>query len=432
MSCQGYFGCDGSVLALYNSVAKMRHWLSNWHLDFSEDAVYVGIGEWNSKGETGMLKPVIVGIVVAISSQILPCGAETFNLSMTDASFNSSPEADHLEISDNEDLVYLDGILRSIFPNGHENLWTEKKAIEILRYTSSALELRSNGGSATKILKEGYAICGGLSHVFRILCRRAGIPARYVGAFNLRPLMGSHAISEVYYAGRWHLLDPTFGLFFYSHDEYETEEGMIASFHDLTIGHEDWSVFKVVDEPWVGIYDAEIRSYDVQPAGPDYLREVYKQSIEELYRKYVEETFPVAYGSGDRISFPVDADLRNNLVVSIGEVDGSSRDVVMQGLNGSVYAGSHYLGGSFPPGFHTWTVKSAKGTRLELTYYSVADEAPNLVFQALKGVRLIRAENRGRPVGFVLLVIDTDPVFSVYCPTGTFVVDAMKLERIDQ
>ena len=48
-----------------------------------------------------------------------------------------------------------------------------------------------------------------------------GLPSRYIGAFNLRPIMGSHAISEVYYGGKWHLLDPTFGIFFYSKTQYD-------------------------------------------------------------------------------------------------------------------------------------------------------------------------------------------------------------------
>ena len=358
-------------------------------------------------------------------------GPEPFNLMITDAPYRAPAGTVDLEIPDDEEHAFLEGIIEDIFPRGHKGFFTEEKAIEILRYTSSALELKNNGGSATKILREGYAICGGLSHVFRILCRKVGIPSRYVGAFYLRPLMGSHAISEVYYGGRWHLLDPTFGLFFYSKDRYD-KKGRIASFHDLTIDHHSWHAFKVVDKPWSGTYNEQTRSYGIMPAEPDYLAEVYNSSIIELYRKYVETTFPVAYGSNDRVSFPVDADVREGGDFRVGELDGESRDVVMQALNGSTYVGSHYVGGSFPPGFHTWSIKAAVGTRLTLSYFAVGEGSPKLTMQPLKGVRSNGADYTEMGTTFGLLVIDDEAIVSIHCPTGTFIVDAMKLEKASE
>ena len=72
--------------------------------------------------------------------------------------------------------------------------------------------------------------------------------------------------------------------------------------------------------------------------------------ILDLYRKYAAETFPIAFGHRDPVSYPVDADLREQVEMWVGEVDENSRDVLTKVSNGSVYVGSHYLGGSYPPG----------------------------------------------------------------------------------
>jgi hypothetical protein len=371
----------------------------------------------------------ILGLIFMLWST--QSGAGSYTMSISDASHEARVSEDDLAIPQNEDQAFLNGVVQEIFPGGVEGISTEERAIEILKYTSSALELKNNGGSATKILREGYAICGGLSHVFRILCRKVGIPSRYVGAFYLRPLMGSHAISEVFYGGKWHLLDPTFGMFFYSNDEYD-RKGVIASFHDLTVDQEIWQAFKVVEKPWLGKYDDLTRSFKVRRAEPEYLSDVYNTSIVDLYRKYTEETFPVAYGSGDRVSFPVDANLRGESEFKVGEVDDGSRDVVMQALNGSSYVGSHYVGGSSPPGFHTWSIKTVAGAKLVLTYEGVGDRSPELMLQPLKGVRLIQSDHTEKGTIFGLLVIDDEAIISVHCADGTFIVDAMKLEMANE
>ena len=339
------------------------------------------------------------------------------------------PRPVDLAISDDEDLAFLDEVLRSIFPNGTEGLSDEEKGIEILRYASSALELKNNGGSATKIIKEGYAICGGLSHVFRVLCRRAGIPARYIGAFYLRPIMGSHAISEIFYDDAWHLLDPTFGIFFYSKDLYDGS-GRIASFQELVVDHSGWSSFKVVDRPWVGRYDDAVRSFNVALTETEYLGDVYAKPIMELYRKYLAETFPVAYGGDEPVSFPVDVDLTAQDTMVVGELDSDSRDVVMQALNGERFVGSHYVGGSFPPGFHTWTIRARKDDRIRITYHATNDATPMLGLLPLKAAHLEAVGHAERQSTFYLKMIQDEAIVVVTCPEGTFVVDAMTIGKL--
>ncbi len=355
--------------------------------------------------------------------------AEGFSIRYFNASHNNPPSAAELQIPEEEDQVYLDGKLKEIFPKGMTGLSDEAKSIAIMQYVSSALTLKNNGGSATKILKEGYAICGGMSHAFRILCRKTGIPSRYIGAFYLRPIQGGHAISEVFYDGQWHLMDPTFALFYYSNPQYD-QKGTVASFHEVVLNPKNRTAMKVVEKPWQGTYGTAERSFNPLPAGSDYLKDVYGTGIVDLYVKYATETFPVAYGSADPVSFPVDADLRNNTEFRVGEPDGDSRDVVLQALNGTTYVGGHYLGGSFPPGFHTWTIHTPGRCRVQIIYESTTDTPPQLAFVPLKAVRLATHRYDNRQALFEILTIGTEAIFSIYCPESTFVVDAIKAVRI--
>ena len=370
-----------------------------------------------------LIAPVLVAVLLG------PSRAEGSEWDDPVLPFRAMPGPEDLKISSEEDEGFLEEVLRGIFPEGTEGLTDEQKGIAILRYASSALELKNNGGSATKIIREGYAICGGLSHVHRVLCRMVGLPSRYIGAFNLRPIMGSHAISEVYYDGKWHLLDPTFGLFFYSKKQYDGT-GEIASFHDLVMAPDQWTAFKVVDRPWIGRYDDAVRAYGVAAAEEDYLKDVYRTSILELYGKYAAEAFPIAYGHRDPVSYPVDADLTEGEEMRVGEVDGNSVDVLRMVTNGSAYVGGHYLGGSYPPGFHTWSIRTPGPCRLRIEYFSTQDNPPGLKPSPLKAARIVSVHTGGRRVAIDLQAIGPEVIVSVYCPEGTFAVDAVRAVRV--
>ena len=186
---------------------------------------------------------------------------------------------------------------------------------------------------------------------------------------------------------------------------------------------------KVAERPWVGRYDNAIRSYGVTPADSGFLKDVYGTGIVDLYRKYADETFPVAYGSKDLISFPVDADLRESDHLVVGAPDGDSRDVVLQAPNGETYVGGHYLGGSFPPGFHTWSVKTPGRSHLKVTYHHVGDDPPDLTIVCLKALHLAAQHSTGKLTAFELQTMGPEAIFSIYCPTGTYIVDAMKILR---
>ena len=370
-----------------------------------------------------LIAPALIAVLLAPASAM--ASAEKGSM----LPFRTMPSPEDLEISPNEDRGFLEEVLKRIFPDGTEGLTDEQKGIAILRYASSALELKNNGGTATKIIREGYAICGGLSHVHRVLCRMVGLPSRYIGAFNLRPIMGSHAISEVYYSGKWHLLDPTFGLFFYSREKYDGA-GEIASFHDLVMAPDRWTALKVVERPWIGRYDDAVRSHGVTAVEADYLKDRYKTPILDLYRRYLAETFPIAYGHSDPVSFPVDADLSAQQETWIGEVDGSYGDVLRLVTNGSTYVGGHYLGGAYPPGFHTWSIRTPGPCRLRIEYFSTQEDPPGLEPTPLKAARVVSVRKEEKKVVLELQAIGPEVIVSVYCPDGTFSVDAVRAARV--
>ncbi len=236
--------------------------------------------------------------------------------------------------------------------------------------------------------------------------------------------MGSHAISEVFYDGKWHLFDPTFGIFFYTADRYDGK-GTVPSFHDLVADPGGYVPMKAVGKPWTGKYDETVRASGVQPVEPDYLKANYGTPIITLYRKYLRETFPVAYGNDDLISFPVDADLRSEKEQGIGQVDDSADDVVLQALNGAEYAGSHYLGGSYPPALHTWSVRAPENAVLTVTYHGAGENPPRLNLVALKAAHLLTVSREGKWTAFTLRLIGPEGLFAMTCPSGSYTVDAM-------
>jgi hypothetical protein len=178
--------------------------------------------------------------------------ANAFQIRYLDSNSEGSPKKADWVVPHDEDEAFLGGILESVL-EGEESLSDEAKSIRILQYVSSVLHHRANQGSATKIIQDGFALCGGKSYVFVALCRKAGMAARYVGSMYM-PELGSHAISETFYDGKWHLYDPTFGIFFYSNPDYDNT-GYVISFRDLVSNPHGWTPFKVVLKAGTGRYD---------------------------------------------------------------------------------------------------------------------------------------------------------------------------------
>ena len=107
----------------------------------------------------------------------------------------------------------------------------------------------------------------------------------------------------------------------------------------------------------------------------------------------------------------------------------SANDIVLQALNGTAYVGGHYLGGSFPPGLHTWSVRVPENALLSVTYHAADSSRSDLGFVPLKAVRLLSVTRSARETSFSVRTIGAEAIFAITCPTGSYSVDAMHIVR---
>jgi len=329
----------------------------------------------------------------------------------------------HLQISATEDLEFLDSQIKKIFPDGYSSLNDEVKTIEVLRFTVSYLKLKNNAGTATKILREQYAICGGMELVFKTLVRRLGIPVRYVGAFYL-PYMGSHAASEVFYDNRWHFFDPTFGIFLYSKALYDGD-GKIVSFREIASDPQSYYFFKVVEKPWVGHYDNRIRNYGIKPVEADYLEYYYHKPLTNMYLKNLSRNFPIAFGADRSISMPVDVDLRKKTSYHFGKKDQSYSDLALYSPR---YSGSAYISSDAqPPCYHTWFVKTLEDKHLVIEYSFLSGQGEILI-EPLRGVLVVSSKQKKNSLKVVLRTNDDFIAFKIYCEKGTWLIDNISIK----
>lgn len=346
---------------------------------------------------------------------------------------NPLPTEDDLALDPTDNQAFLQSVLDTIFPESTSGLTEEQIVIEIQRYVSTSLLLKSNSGNATKILTEGYAICGGISISFRTLVRMTGIPARYIGTFGVVS-QGGHALAEVYYDGQWHLFDPTYGLFFYSNPAYD-QRGHIASFAEILSSATDgWYLFKTIDQPWVGRYDPHIRSFGVIRAEDDYLADAYGYPFMEAYRQMFATTFPVAYVNQQILSFPVEADFIASNSLSIGGLDSNTIDVVVTTTvaETSGRTGSSYLGGSPLEEIHTWFITAPSAGFVRIRYYSTEPDPPSLMLFPLKGIHVVDAVQEGNQAEFLLRITDPEASVQFWASDGVYWVDAMQAEWLGE
>ena len=197
------------------------------------------------------------------------------------------PNDRDLRISSKEDRPFLEATLHKIFPAGTDNLSKEDQAIGVLRFVAIEIKNINNLGTATKIIQDGYAVCGGKAIVFQTLFQRSGIPARQIEIFNTSD--SGHTLVEAYYDGNWHLFDSSYGVFVYSQPNYDNKGNIINMYEiskDRNMGH----LQGVTDTPWTGQYSAESKSYGVKPLAID------NPTLDDLWRKEIKPAYPIIYG----------------------------------------------------------------------------------------------------------------------------------------
>ena len=127
-----------------------------------------------------------------------------------------------------------------------------------------------------------------------------------------------------------------------------------------------------------------------------------------------------------KMNYPVDADLETQAEMWIGNADGSNNDVLRLVSNGSAYVGGHYLGGTYPPGFHTCSIRTPGPCRMRIEYFSTHDNPPALKLSPLKAARIVSVRKEDKKVVLEVQAIGPEVIVSVYCPEGTFAVDAIR------
>jgi hypothetical protein len=380
----------------------------------------------------GYLKREHLGNYVLRLREKLNQNSEAFPIYYVSSSHNRTPNPSVLVIPKEEDLSLLNDVLDTIFPTGTDGLSEEEKSIAILKYAASAFSLKANKGSATKMIKDGYTLCGGMASVFVMLSRAVGLPARPAVA-KYMPSFSEHVVSEVFYAGRWHMFDPTYGIFFYSRPDYD-KDGYVISFHEFLTRPDECTPFKVVSRPWAGTYDQGARTFGVTRVEGDYLKEKYGESVISVYKKEMQDAFPVGFGGSDLVSYPVDANLLEDTDQWFGENNNSYDDLALftkeyAGRYKASFFGSYYLGEFAIPAFHTWVIRAPVKSSITIEYYCADDSSPKLELVALRAVQLVESSHEDRKTTFTLHTNDGEAILSVYCPEGTFFVDAMHIFR---
>ena len=185
------------------------------------------------------------------------------------------PNDRDLRISSKEDMPFLEATLHKIFPAGTDSLSKEDQAIGVLRFVAIEIKSINNLGTATKIIQDGYAVCGGKSLVFQTLLQKLAIPVRQVEIFNT-PDSG-HTLVEAYYDENWHLFDSSYGVFVNSDPTYD-KKGKIINMYELSQDRSMGYLQGVVDTP------------DAKPLI------VNNPTLDDLWRKEIKPAYPIIYG----------------------------------------------------------------------------------------------------------------------------------------
>jgi hypothetical protein len=337
----------------------------------------------------------------------------------------------HSQIPNDEDLTLLDKKLKIIFPQGWENLSEEKRALEIEKFIVSDLKLQNNLGTATKILQDGYSGCSGMAYSFKILSRRVGLQARYSAIFNT-PGQGGHNLTEIYYDKGWHLFDPTFGVFVYSDENYDGL-GHILSMQEVRKNFKAGFIQQIVDTPWLGNYN-DAKTFTIKPVALNYLTQYNSQENQNFdiyWRNEIKSSFPVAYGTQNWVSQPINIDLQNSSEFWIGSRDNNPSDIDM---NTDRFHGSSYLGKSrdTPGVYNTFNVKINTPQDIIVRYWTLEkNPAVNLNIVRLRGVQYFGVDNFSDHVDIRLRITDSPGLFMVILDKGIVVNDAIEIVKTD-
>jgi hypothetical protein len=159
---------------------------------------------------------VLAAVLVAFSQRSGQATAQTSATPSLDAAVAQvSEEVAYVRPAvPREPRAYLDALAALDYTVGHVNA-----ALYGWRNTIAKLPLPACAtieGCAENSLEQGAGICGNAATVFVGILRRLGVSAHMLNLFYRAPdgTRGGHTTAEVFWRGRWHMMDPTWGVFF--------------------------------------------------------------------------------------------------------------------------------------------------------------------------------------------------------------------------
>ncbi|MBX7257749.1 MAG: hypothetical protein K1Y02_15415 [Candidatus Hydrogenedentes bacterium] len=273
-------------------------------------------------------------------------------------------------------LDILQASLAEVFSLSSGTLSSEQRALEILAYVTQKMylsepetrtkELRLNEvpwHTGSFWLSQGWGNCYYRSLAFVSLCRAAGLPARVVGLPNM-----DHVMAETYFDGAWHLLDPTYGFFYYTHDTYDGD-GKILSLRDLRVSGNPLSpLFKVSDDIWIGDFRAGAIVSPVPDSWSSPNAWPVTNGWMDYYRTGPLITFPCStpYFAGFSRARPLRFDFADGDSLQVGTPDGNVSDAPEVGSAGP-YNGVNAL-----------FFQHAPSGRYAVTYKFLFDDVPHI------------------------------------------------------
>jgi hypothetical protein len=121
---------------------------------------------------------------------------------------------------------------RRIFDELTVGRWTDDEKVEAVNdYVATRLNYRETQwelGSPRRILEQGSQYCGHLSTTMATILAVA-FPIRIIHLTDGATPPNTHAVVEVFYEGKWHLYDPTFGV------KFKDKDGRVVSYKELRL-----------------------------------------------------------------------------------------------------------------------------------------------------------------------------------------------------
>lgn len=126
-----------------------------------------------------------------------------------------------------------DSYYRNLFDHLSLGLQTDEQKIEaICHYVSTKHnqdEIKRSFNSPRQVIEEGASLCSDLALAMAAITESGNYPTRTIHTSDSIDHRNTHVTVEVYYKGRWHLYDPTYGVHFLN------SKGIVASYKELRL-----------------------------------------------------------------------------------------------------------------------------------------------------------------------------------------------------